>query len=310
MLHRVDFQSHSLPNTFNWVIYSSSMTPTLVAHVGRKAIVRSHGPVCLKTQGRRGRLEGESGYVVRYVTRRGRQKTHSGPERLCQRALSGGEARDKVAAGLVVWQVCVRIRGRMHRLVSRLEKESSALSEYQRMAAFRTAGFPPSAKVSLGELGHVFGVDHPVVTLAVLRSARLHEAVVAGQVVPDAVPPARAFLLVKVRVVLGDVVVDRAQSHAFGRHAQNRLRDHGDECFRVAFLFDFVLGLHFVFIRLCVFLAALVITWPVVLYDILVPHFLWVLQTPALRHAARACFDPSMCFLVRLAFDRFARYVD
>lgn len=77
-------------------------------------------------------------------------------------------------------------------------------------------------------------MNHPVVSLAVLRSAGLHEAVVAREVVSDAVPPTRSLLAVEVRVIARDVVVNRAEGHAFAGSAEDGLRDDRDECFHMS----------------------------------------------------------------------------
>lgn len=82
---------------------------------------------------------------------------------------------------------------------------------------------PP--EIAFAEVVHVGGMDGPVVTLAVSAAARLDEAVVEGQVVPDRVSPAGSAGP-KVGVVVQDVLVDvRKHQFALGR-AEN---GHGDE---------------------------------------------------------------------------------
>jgi len=65
--------------------------------------------------------------------------------------------------------------------------------------------------------------------LSVLCSTRLHEAVVTGQVMSHAIPPAWSFLFVKVRKCFGDETVNGAQGHALGWYTQNPLSDNGDK---------------------------------------------------------------------------------
>ena len=82
--------------------------------------------------------------------------------------------------------------------------------EHYRVMASRSAGFSATAEISFGKFGQIFRVNHPVVTLAVLRAYRFHKTVVAREIVAHTVAPSRSFLAVEVGIVASDVVVDRA----------------------------------------------------------------------------------------------------
>ena len=86
---------------------------------------------------------------------------------------------------------------------------------------------PSPAEVSLLEVVDTGWVYGPVVALPVGRPARLDEAVVQGEVVPDGVPPAGSPVA-EVKVVVEDVLVDVRQHQLLVRAAQDGHADQPD----------------------------------------------------------------------------------
>ena len=82
-----------------------------------------------------------------------------------------------------------------------------------------------TSEVSLPEVVQVGRVDRPVVTLAVGAAAGLDEAVVQGEVVADAVPPAGASAP-EVGIVVQNPLVDLAQDELLVVSAED---GHGDQ---------------------------------------------------------------------------------
>ena len=86
---------------------------------------------------------------------------------------------------------------------------------------------PSPAEVSLLEVVDTGWVYGPVVALPVGRPARLDEAVVQGEVVPDGVSPSRSPVA-EVKVVVQDVLVDVCQHQLLLGAAQDRHADQAD----------------------------------------------------------------------------------
>ena len=79
---------------------------------------------------------------------------------------------------------------------------------------------PSPAEVSLLKVVDTGGVNRPVVALPVGRPARLDEAVVQGEIVPDRVSPSGSPVA-EVKVVVQDVLVDVCQHQLLLNTAQD-----------------------------------------------------------------------------------------